>query len=91
MSTMNGDTTVHMNDLKLNFTFGPLDIEFKSLLGGGKWTQTLLKLLTRLGPKLFIHFHEEAMVKINEALLKLINKELDKGTLKDILDLIPSA
>lgn len=85
-----GDYSVHMTDLRLNLTFGPVNVEFKSLLGGGRWTQTLVKLLTGLGPKLFMHFHEEAMEELNKALLILINKELDKGTLKDILDIIPS-
>ncbi|GFV21829.1 uncharacterized protein TNCV_4525161 [Trichonephila clavipes] len=34
--TTGGETRVHMNDLKLGLTFGPLEIEFKSLLGGGR-------------------------------------------------------
>ncbi|KFM75382.1 hypothetical protein X975_12633, partial [Stegodyphus mimosarum] len=87
VTTVSG-TRVHMNDLKLNLTFGPLDLEFKSLLGGGRWTQILIKLVTGLGRKLFFHFHEEAMTELNKALLKLINNELDKGTLSELLDQI---
>ncbi|GIY32949.1 uncharacterized protein CEXT_645311 [Caerostris extrusa] len=84
-----GDTRLHMNDLRLSLTFGPLDMEFKSLLGGGRWTQVLVKLLSGLGRNLFQHFHKEAMTELNKALLKLINKELDKGTLSELLDQIP--
>lgn len=85
-----GDYSVYMNNLLLNLTFGSIDVEFESLLGGGRWAQTLVKLITGLAPKLFMYFHEEAMVEINKALLTLINKELEKGSLKDLLDLIPS-
>ncbi|XP_015907494.1 uncharacterized protein [Parasteatoda tepidariorum] len=88
--TMGEHTRIHMNDLNLHLTFDSLKIEFQSLLGGGRWTKMLLKLVSGLGPKLFIHFHEEAMTELNKALLKLINKELDKGTLSELLDLIPS-
>ncbi|XP_054724645.1 uncharacterized protein LOC129234636 [Uloborus diversus] len=84
-----GETRLHMNDLKLNLTFGQLKIEFKSLLGGGRWTEMLLNILTGFGRNLFYKFHEEAMEKLNDALLKLINKELDKGTLAELLDQIP--
>ncbi|GFT16515.1 uncharacterized protein NPIL_665361 [Nephila pilipes] len=89
--TTGGETRIHMNDLKLNLTFGPLEIEFKSLLGGGRWTQMLVKILSGLGRKLFLHFHTEAMAELNKALLKLINRELDKGTLSELLDQIPMA
>ncbi|CAL1286097.1 unnamed protein product [Larinioides sclopetarius] len=87
--TTGGETRLHMNDLRLSLTFGTLDLEFKGLLGGGKWTQALIRLLTGLGPKLFQHFHKDAMAELNKVLLILINKELDKGTLSELLDQIP--
>lgn len=87
--TTGGETRIHMNDLRLNLTFGELDVEFDSFLEGAKWAQTLMKILTRAGPKVFMYFNELAMNKINEALLTLINTELDKGTLNELLDLIP--
>ncbi|GFR27888.1 uncharacterized protein TNCT_162441 [Trichonephila clavata] len=89
--TTGGETRVHMNDLKLSLIFGPLEIDFKSLLGGGRWTQMLIRIFSGLGPKIFMHFHTEAMVELNKALLKLINQELDKGTLNELINLIPMA
>lgn len=86
--TTGSQTRLHMNDLKLHLTFGPLSIEFKSLLGGGQWTQTLVRLISALGRQIFLRFHKEAMAELDKALLKLINSELDKGTLADLLDQI---
>jgi len=87
--TTGAKTRLHMNDLQLNLTFGPLDMEFKSLLGGEKWTQVLVKLIAGMSRGVFNYFREEVMQILNKSLLKLINKELDKGTLSELLDQLP--
>ncbi|XP_042899087.1 uncharacterized protein [Parasteatoda tepidariorum] len=76
---------LRMTDLNLDLSFGAMEMEFPNLLGNGRYSKWLMKILTSLGKKLFKYFHKEAIREISKELLLLINRQLDRGTFTQLL------
>ncbi|XP_023243800.1 uncharacterized protein LOC111641801 isoform X1 [Centruroides sculpturatus] len=83
------NTNLRLDRLQLDIFFDGIRVKFDNLMGGGRWTKSLMKVLNGISRNLFLRFKPEILKELNGAILKLTNHELGKGTLKELIENIP--
>lgn len=72
-------------DFDITMDFDKAEIFLENFLGGGRWTEVLLKIINDISKDLFVKFLPLLKKELNKSLLKVINKHLMKLPITTII------
>merc|ERR1739844_174175 len=83
---IDGEGKVQVTDMNLGADFDNAVLHLDNLLGGGDFGETINNLLSALAPQLWDLFKDDLFGIINKALVDVINNELKKCTVDEIVN-----
>ncbi|GIY32943.1 uncharacterized protein CEXT_645281 [Caerostris extrusa] len=85
METSDDDHLQLSKDFDVEMDFDKVELHLENFLGGGRWTEVLLKILNDISKDLFKKCLPLLKVCLNKSLLKVINKHLMKLPITSII------